>query len=173
MSYADDEAKYATLDERIIDVGLQKIVKTTLTSCHRDVQTYADTLDPCYSEFSVCVDAPSTLREGIFRRGLPEELRVKAAVIQASYEFRNGGSPRSELKAVKKHRLEVEVVIAMTSTDSGPTAPAAETTAATTSTASASRAIRKRRRDNNESQVLVRNSAKRVARAERQLVPNA
>ena len=57
------QSKYATLDERIIYVGLEKIVKTTLASCHREVLTYADSLDSLYSEFSVRFDVPSTLRE--------------------------------------------------------------------------------------------------------------
>lgn len=96
MSYEEKLTKYATLAEMEIDVVLDKVFKSTLASCSGDIQTYSDQLKALYDEgANTNLIFSTTMKEAIFRRGLPERLRMRAAIIQASDLYISSPSPSS------------------------------------------------------------------------------
>lgn len=99
-SYEETAAKYVTLDAKEIDVRLDMLLSTTLARCSGDIQKYSDRLNVYFDECSsLKVDCSEAMKAAIFRRGLPERLRMEAAVFQASDLHKTSPTAHSDLIA--------------------------------------------------------------------------
>ena len=124
-------ATYATLAEKQIDGGLDKLIKISLASCDGDIQAYSDRLDELYDECaSTNLDFSTTMKEAFFRRGLPQRLRMEAAVIQASDLYTASPHPQTYLVVVLE-ATQAALQVHETSAAAETASPPAETSSAT------------------------------------------
>lgn len=96
--------------EKLADDALDLFLNTTLKNCNGQVQVYSDPQEERYRELAdhLHTSVPIELKAAIFHHGLPNSLRAKAAVIQASYGFHLDGTPRDKLVAALQEAYDAE-----------------------------------------------------------------
>lgn len=73
-------AQYA--DKKEIDDGLDKLLKINLKNCGDDLWRYNERQEKLLEKLAPALEDPATLKQALFRHGLPENVRMHAAFYQ-------------------------------------------------------------------------------------------